>query len=71
VTSKMDDLTAQTLEELQSMVQEGKRLLMLWKRTSKLTKQQKKALRKATKNHLQKSSMRIVINYMRESGEFE
>jgi hypothetical protein len=45
---------------LYEMVQEGKRLLMQWQRTSKLSDEQKRKLRADTKEHLRKSSTNIV-----------
>lgn len=47
-------------EELYTMVQQGKALLMMWRRTSKLNKEQMKQLRRETNQHLEKSSTRIL-----------
>ncbi len=65
------DVINKTVEELFEMVQESKRLLMSWQRTSKLTKAQMTSLRRRTKEYQRKSSSRIVNNFVDNSGVFE
>lgn len=60
-----------TVRELHEMVQESKRLLMSWQRTSKLTKAQMTSLRRRTKEYNKKSSSAIVNNFINNSGLYE
>lgn len=46
--------------DLYLMVQEGKRLLIRWKATSGLTKDEKLVLRRSTQQHLRTSSSHVV-----------
>lgn len=58
-----------TVKELHEMVQESKRLLMSWQRTSKLNKAEMKNLRKSTRLYLGYSSTAIVKHYVEETND--
>jgi hypothetical protein len=56
----MNDDEKRAMTELYEMVGEGKRLLMRWSATSRLSKEQKLQLRRDTKKHQRHSSGEIV-----------
>lgn len=64
--SHMNDIAANTvIEDLFRMVQEGKYLLLHWKRSGELSDSERRELSRRTKHHLERSSSERV-KWLRE-----